>query len=75
MVTTLSPCWYCSGLVRQFGIGRVVVGDDQTFLGGQDWLADNGVQLTVINDPDLIAMMRAFTLEYPALWNEDIGED
>lgn len=75
MVTTLSPCWYCSGLVRQFGIGRVVVGDDQTFLGGQDWLADNGVQLTVINDPDLIAMMRAFTLEHPALWNEDIGED
>ena len=75
MVTTLSPCWYCSGLVRQFGIGRVVVGDDQTFLGGQDWLAHNGVQLTVINDPDLIAMMRAFTLEHPALWNEDIGED
>ena len=75
MVTTLSPCWYCSGLVRQFGIGRVVVGDDQTFLGGQDWLAENGVQLTVINDPDLIAMMRTFTLEHPALWNEDIGED
>ncbi|CAN5393091.1 nucleoside deaminase [soil metagenome] len=75
MVTTLSPCWYCSGLVRQFGIGRVVVGDDQTFLGGQDWLAENGVQLSVINDPALIAMMTAFTLEHPALWNEDIGED
>lgn len=75
MVTTLSPCWYCSGLVRQFGIGRVVVGDDQTFLGGQDWLAENGVQLTVVNDPHLIAMMGAFTLEHPALWNEDIGED
>lgn len=74
MVTTLSPCWYCSGLVRQFGIGRVVVGDDQTFLGGQDWLAENGVQLSVINDPALIAMMTAFTLEHPALWNEDIGE-
>ena len=75
MVTTLSPCWYCSGLVRQFGIGRVVVGDDQTFLGGQDWLAENGVSLTVINDPDLIAMMGEFTIEHPALWNEDIGED
>ena len=75
MVTTLSPCWYCSGLVRQFGIGRVVVGDDQTFLGGQDWLAENGVGLTVINDPDLIAMMGEFTIEHPALWNEDIGED
>lgn len=75
MVTTLSPCWYCSGLVRQFGIGRVVVGDDQTFLGGQGWLAENGVDVTVINDPALIAMMGAYTIEHPALWNEDIGED
>jgi creatinine deaminase len=75
MVTTLSPCWFCSGLVRQFGIGRVVVGDDQTFLGGQDWLAENGVSLTVINDPDLIAMMGDFTIEHPVLWNEDIGKD
>ena len=75
MVTTLSPCWYCSGLVRQFGIGRVVVGDDQSFLGGQEWLAENGVQLTVLNDPELIAMMGRFIEEHPALWNEDIGED
>lgn len=75
MVTTLSPCWYCSGLVRQFGIGRVVVGDDRSFLGGQDWLAENGVALTVVNDPELIAMMGAFIEGNPALWNEDIGED
>jgi creatinine deaminase len=75
MVTTLSPCWYCSGLVRQFGIGRVVVGDDQNFLGGQDWLAENGVALTVVNDPGLIEMMAAFIDENPALWNEDIGEE
>jgi creatinine deaminase len=75
MVTTLSPCWYCSGLVRQFGIGRVVVGDDRNFLGGQDWLAENGVELTVVNDPGLIAMMAGFIEENPALWNEDIGED
>ncbi len=75
MVTTLSQCWYCSGLVRQFGIGRVVVGDDQNFLGGQDWLAENGVQLTVLNDPALIDMMSAFIEHNPALWNEDIGED
>ncbi len=74
MVTTLSPCWYCSGLVRQFGIGRVVVGDDRTFLGGQDWLAENGVELTVVNDPDLIAIMGAFAARNAALWNEDIGE-
>jgi len=75
MVTTLSPCWYCSGLVRQFGIGRLVVGEDQTFLGGQDWLAENGVNLTVINDPGLIAMMGDFTIAHSALWNEDIGVD
>ncbi len=75
MVTTLSPCWYCSGLVRQFGIGRVVVGDDRNFLGGQGWLAENGVQVTVINDPALIAQMSDFIRDQAALWNEDIGEE
>jgi creatinine deaminase len=75
MVTTLSPCWYCSGLVRQFGIGRVVVGDDQNFLGGQDWIGEHGCDVTVVNDPELIAMMAAFIDENPALWNEDIGEE
>lgn len=75
MVTTLSPCWYCSGLVRQFGIGRVVVGDDQNFLGGQDWVAEHGAQLTVMNDPEMIGVMAKFIAENPALWNEDIGEE
>ncbi len=75
MVTTLSPCWYCSGLVRQFGIGRVVGGDDRNFFGGQDWLAENGVALTIVNDASLIDMMAAFISQNPALWNEDIGED
>ncbi len=75
MVTTLSPCWYCSGLVRQFGIGRIVVGDDTNFFGGQDWLAENGVELAVINDPDLMAMMSTFIADNAELWNEDIGED
>jgi cytosine deaminase len=75
MVTTLSPCWYCSGLVRQFGIGRVVVGDDVNFVGGQHWLAQNGVEVTVVNDPQLVAMMAAFIDANPNLWNEDIGED
>lgn len=75
MVTTLSPCWYCSGLVRQFGIGRVLIGEDTTFRGGQEWLADNGVAVTVVNDPGLVTMMQAFTTDHPALWNEDIGED
>jgi len=75
MVTTLSPCWYCSGLVRQFGIGRLIVGEDRNFLGGQDWVAEHGTELTVLNDPGLIAMMSAFIEEHPRLWNEDIGED
>lgn len=75
MVTTLSPCWYCSGLVRQFGIGRVVVGDDKSFLGGQDWLAEHGVDVTVVNDPALVSMMGDFIEANPVLWNEDIGED
>ena len=75
MVTTLSPCWYCSGLVRQFGIGRVIVGDDQSFLGGQDWVAEHGAELTVLNDPQLIEMMGDFIAKNPELWNEDIGEE
>ena len=75
MVTTLSPCWYCSGLVRQFGIGRVVVGDDRNFLGGQDWLAEHGVEVSVVNDPSLVSMMSSFITDNPELWNEDIGED
>ena len=75
MVTTLSPCWYCSGLVRQFGIGRVVVGDTVNFFGGQDWLVENGTEVTTLNDPALIKIMGDFIAANPALWNEDIGEE
>jgi cytosine/creatinine deaminase len=75
MATTLSPCWYCSGLVRQFGIGRVVVGEDRNFLGGQDWLAEHGTEVVVLNDPDLIAMMADYIRANPEVWNEDIGEE
>ena len=75
MVTTLSPCWYCSGLVRQFGISRLLVGEAQTFVGGHDWLAQHGVEVLVLDDPDCIAMMREFIAAHPALWNEDIGVD
>ncbi|MFF6830044.1 nucleoside deaminase [Streptomyces longwoodensis] len=74
MVTTLSPCWYCSGLVRQFGISRVVVGEAETFHGGHDWLAGHGVEIVLLDDPGCVAMMRAFVASEPALWNEDIGE-
>src|SRR5690348_925657 len=75
MVTTLSPCWFCSGLVRQFGISRVVVGEAETFHGGHDWLAENGVEVVVLDDAECIAMMKDFIAEYPELWNEDIGVD
>jgi cytosine deaminase len=75
MVTTLSPCWYCSGLVRQFGIGRIVVGEAENFVGGHDWLAEHGTEVVVLDDPELISMMKDFIEANPALWNEDIGED
>ncbi|MFC9117140.1 nucleoside deaminase [Streptomyces sp. NPDC057092] len=74
MVTTLSPCWYCSGLVRQFGISRVVVGESVTFHGGHDWLAEHGVEVVVLDDPECVAMMREFVARRPELWHEDIGE-
>jgi cytosine deaminase len=74
MVTTLSPCWYCSGLVRQFGISRVVVGEARTFHGGHDWLAEHGVEIVVLDDPECVAMMEEFIAARPELWNEDIGE-
>ncbi len=75
LATSLSPCWYCSGLIRQFGIGRVIVGDDKNFMGGQDWVAEHGAELHVLNDPGLIEIMREFIEANPTLWNEDIGED
>jgi len=74
MVTTLSPCWYCSGLVRQFGIGAVVIGEARTFHGGHDWLAENGVAVTLLDDERCVAMMTDFVRERPELWHEDIGE-
>jgi creatinine deaminase len=73
MVTTLSPCWYCSGLVRQFGIGAVLIGESRTFHGGHDWLAENGVEVTVLDDPDCVGLMTEFIAARPDLWNEDIG--
>lgn len=74
MVTTLSPCWYCSGLVRQFGISRVVIGEATTFHGGHNWLAEHGVEIVLLDDAECVALMRDFIDNNPALWNEDIGE-
>jgi cytosine deaminase len=75
MVTTLSPCWYCSGLIRQFGISRVVIGEATTFFGGHEWLAENGVEVVVLDDPTCVQMMTDFIAAKPELWHEDIGED
>jgi len=73
MVTTLSPCWYCSGLVRQFNIGALVIGEATNFHGGHDWLADLGVEAVVLDDARCVDLLAAFIAERPELWNEDIG--
>jgi cytosine deaminase len=75
MVTTLSPCWYCSGLIRQFGISRLVVGEARTFTGQHDWLAESGVDVTLVDDPGCVRMMEEFIAARPELWFEDIGVD
>ena len=75
MVTTLSPCWYCSGLVRQFGIGTVVMGESVNFQGGHDWLRAHGVEVIDLQDPDCIGMLGDWIAAHPDVWHEDIGED
>ncbi|TQK52622.1 cytosine deaminase [Streptomyces sp. SLBN-118] len=74
MVTTLSPCWYCSGLVRQFGISRVVIGEAATFHGGHDWLAEGGVEIVLLDDAECRTLMEDFIKDHPDLWSEDIGD-
>jgi cytosine deaminase len=75
MVTTLAPCWYCSGLVRQFQIGTVVVGESVNFYGGLDWLRENGVKVVDLRDEVCIQLLRDFMAWKPDVWNEDIGEE
>jgi cytosine/creatinine deaminase len=75
MVTTLAPCWYCSGLVRQFGIGTVIVGESVNFRGGTKWLEKHGVKVIDLHSQECIALLADFIAEYPTLWNEDIGVD
>ncbi|HTH38621.1 MAG TPA: nucleoside deaminase [Pyrinomonadaceae bacterium] len=75
MVTTLAPCWYCSGLVRQFGIGKVIVGESVNFQGGIDWLRENGVNVVDMKSTECTTMLGEFIERYPELWNEDIGSD
>lgn len=75
MVTTLAPCWYCTGLIRQFGIGTVIVGEAETFQGGIDSLRELGVEVIVLNSQECIDLLAAFITAHPEIWNEDIGED
>jgi cytosine deaminase len=74
MVTTLAPCWYCSGLVRQFGIPKVVVGESVTFAGGVDWLRECGVEIVDMASADCIKLLTGFIEAHPDVWHEDIGE-
>jgi cytosine/creatinine deaminase len=74
MVTTLAPCWYCSGLVRQFGIGTVVAGESVNFRGGLDWLRESGVEVVDLASPECREMLAKYIAENPAVWKEDIGE-
>ncbi len=75
MVTTLAPCWYCSGLVRQFRIGKLVVGESRNFAGGLDWLRENGVEVIDLDNRDCRELLATFIAKHPEIWHEDIGED
>jgi cytosine deaminase len=75
MVTTLAPCWYCSGLIRQFGIGAVVVGESVNFSGGSDWLRECGVEVIDLHSEECIEMLARYIRENPKIWNEDIGRE
>ena len=74
MVTTLAPCWYCSGLVRQFRIGTVVVGESRTFSGGIDWLRENGVEVIDLDNRECRELLAGYIAAHREVWNEDIGE-
>ncbi|MEN5427701.1 nucleoside deaminase [Stenotrophomonas pennii] len=74
MVTTLAPCWYCSGLVRQFNIGTVVVGESRTFQGGIDWLRESGVNVIDLDNQECVDLLGNFIERHPEIWDEDIGE-
>jgi len=74
MVTTLAPCWYCSGLIRQFRIMTLIVGESRTFHGGIGWLRDNGVRVIDMASAECEQLLASFIERQPDVWNEDIGE-
>ena len=75
MVTTLAPCWYCSGLVRQFNIGTVIVGESLNFHGGIDWLREHGVTVIDLESAECVKLLADYIAANPQIWNEDIGEE
>jgi len=75
MVTTLAPCWYCSGLIRQFAIGTVIVGESVNFRGGIDWLRECGVEVLDLHSQECIEMLAKYIRENPEIWKEDIGKE
>lgn len=75
MVTTLAPCWYCSGLIRQFGFRKVLVGESRNFQGGVEWLRSVGVEIVDLDSPECTSLLAAYIAKNPEVWNEDIGEE
>src|SRR5580700_8463562 len=75
MVTTLAPCWYCSGLVRQFGFGRVIVGECRNFQGGVEWLRSLGVKVIDLDSAECASMLGEYIQSNSEIWNEDIGKE
>src|ERR1700731_2697132 len=75
MVTTLAPCWYCSGLVRQFGFGTVIIGESRNFQGGMDWLRSLGVHVIDLDSQECVSLLEQYIHANPAIWHEDIGEE
>lgn len=75
MVTTLAPCWYCSGLVRQFGFGTVVAGESRNFQGGLDWLRSLGVRVVDLDSEECVTLLADYIRANPAVWDEDIGQE
>ena len=74
MVTTLAPCWYCSGLVRQFGFGTLIVGESRNFAGGLDWLRSLGIRVIDLDSEECVSLMADYIRDHPDVWKEDIGE-
>ncbi len=75
MVTTLAPCWYCSGLVRQFGFGAVLVGESRNFQGGVEWLRSLGVRVIDLDSEECASLLGKYIRDNPEVWNEDIGQE